>query len=103
MSQTTHPHPGGILKSKLRDQRIPFFELADRIDYDENIIKDVIDGKLPISPRLSIKLAKFFKDPIDYWLKLQINYELGLVSFESSYAKKLMPDPMSFPLPDRFG
>ena len=103
MAENVHPHPGLILKCRIRHLQIPFFDLASRIRYDEDKLKEVLDLKIPMTVGICEKLSRFFGDDLDYWIKLQVNYELSLVAFETSYPKRHKDDPMSLPLPDRFG
>ncbi|NIG12991.1 hypothetical protein F3J37_01275 [Pantoea sp. Al-1710] len=103
MPENLHPHPGLILKCRLREKGIPFFDLGERVDFDENKLKDVIDMKRPMCLLLCEKLSRFFGDELSFWIKLQINYELSLVAYETSYPKDIEIDPMQSPLPDRFG
>jgi len=103
MSENVHAHPGLILKCRLRHFHLAFFDLAMRIRVDEDELKEVLDLKRPMSLTLCAKLSKFFGDDFDFWLKHQVNYELSLVAFETSYPKRHKDDPMKLPLPDRFG
>jgi len=102
MAENLHPHPGLILKCRLREYRIPFVDLACRIHFDEDKLKDIIDMKSAMSIKLCEKLSRFFADDLDFWIKLQVNYELSLVAFETSYPNRHKPDPFEIPLPDHF-
>jgi len=103
MSEAIHPHPGLILKCRLRERGIGFFNLGSKIGVSEDELKDVLDLRLPMSLTMCAKLSKFFDDDLDFWLKHQINYELSLVAFETSYPNRHKVDLMNLPLPDRFG
>jgi len=103
MSENIHPHPGLVLKCRLRELKLAFFELALRINFDEDEMKDVIDMKMPMSLTLCTKLSQFFSEELDFWIKLQVNYELSLVAFETSYPTRVKRDILLLPLPDKFG
>jgi len=105
MAEKLHPHPGLILKCRLRQRGLPFFDLAMLIKFDEDILKEVIDLKTAMSLELCEKLSRYFGDRIDFWIKLQVNYELSIVAFETRYPSRHpeTDDSPLPPLPTRFG
>jgi len=103
MTNKIPTHPGLILKQALLQHKIMWTDFADRIDVDDKVIAAILNQTAAITPALSVRFSRFFNQEIDYWLKIQVNYELSLVVFETSYAKQFEVDLMKLPLPDRFG
>jgi len=103
MAEKLHPHPGLILKCRLRDRHISALDFGTIIKYCDSTIIEVIEMKRAIPFDLCERLAWYFKDDASFWLKLQINYDLSIVAFETSYPSRHKTDLMTPPLPDRFG
>jgi len=103
MKTVIHPHPGKVLRQRLIETRILIFDLADRTNIPEDAIRKLINGEIALTPKMAEKFARFFGDKFESWIKAQINFELSHVIYESSYPNQCKKDPMSGPLPDKFG
>jgi antitoxin HigA-1 len=73
-------HPGEIL---LEEFLIPLDltpeNLALGIKVDSQIIQAVIEKKQPMTADLALRLSRFFKMSPQFWLGLQIDYDLDVV------------------------
>jgi addiction module HigA family antidote len=70
-------HPGEmLLKEFLEPMTISSKELADKIFLPHQQINDIIDGSREITPSIALRLAKFFGTSPDFWLNLQLRWDL---------------------------
>ncbi len=71
------PHPGRILKE---DLLIPLGmsinQLAHALRVPANRLSQIVQGKRAITPDTSLRLARYFGFSPDYWLNLQVHYDL---------------------------
>jgi len=70
-------HPGAILQTEyLNIQCISQSALARRLGCSHAKVNDVIKGRRAITVRFALDLERVLKVPADYWLLLQIEYDL---------------------------
>ncbi len=70
-------HPGEMLKEEfLVPMEITQRELADAIHVPYQRINELINKKRGITPSTALRLAKFFGVSADYWLNLQMRWDL---------------------------
>ena len=55
-------------------------QLANSIAISREWIDEILDGKRSITPSLALRLARFFGMTPDFWLNLQMCWDLGFVS-----------------------
>lgn len=77
MKKISNIHPGEILKEEFL---IPFNITAYRLAKDTNIpptrISQIIKGKRAITADTALRLSKYFGTTPDFWLGLQMEYDL---------------------------
>jgi antitoxin HigA-1 len=70
-------HPGEMLLTEfLEPMGLNQKELADRIYVPYQRINEIVNGKRGITPRTALRLAKFFDVSSDFWLNLQMRWDL---------------------------
>lgn len=70
-------HPGEmLLKEFLEPMGITEKELANQIHIPYDVINELIHGKTDVSPSIALRLAKFFGVSADFWLNLQLRWDL---------------------------
>jgi len=73
-------HPGIFLKEEFME---PFEVSAYRISKDTKIsnmaISEIVRGKRSITPRVGIRLSKYFGVSEGYFSRLQLQYDLDLI------------------------
>ncbi len=73
-------HPGIILKEEFM---LPFGLTAYRLSKDTGIsnmaISEIVRGKRNITPRVAIRLSKYFGVSEGYFSRLQLQYDLDLI------------------------
>ncbi len=74
MSET---HPGKILCEQfMSPMRLSAQKLASKLDVSCRTVSDIINETRGISAEMALRLAKFFGTTPEYWLELQMRYEL---------------------------
>ena len=70
-------HPGEMLKEEfLVPMEISQRDLADAIHVPYQRVNEIVNKKRGVTPGTALRLARFFGVSPDYWLNLQIRYDL---------------------------
>jgi addiction module HigA family antidote len=70
-------HPGDMLLAEfLEPMGITQRELADAIHVPYQRVNEIINQKRGITPSTALRLAKFFRVSEDFWLSLQLRFDL---------------------------
>jgi antitoxin HigA-1 len=70
-------HPGEMLLAEfLRPMGITQRELADAIHVPYQRINEIINGRRGVTPSTALRLAKFFGMSPDFWMNLQLGWDL---------------------------
>lgn len=70
-------HPGEMLVEEfLRPMNITQRELADAIHVPYQRVNELVNQKRGITPSTALRLARFFGVSADFWLNLQIRWDL---------------------------
>ena len=73
----TPTHPGEMLLEEfLSPMHLTQRELADAIHVPYQRINDIVNGRRGITPSTALRLAKFFGMSADFWMNLQLRWEL---------------------------
>lgn len=71
-------HPGEILKDELEAINMTANALAGRLDVPPNRISAILNEKRGITADTALRLARFLGTTPEFWLNLQMTYELRL-------------------------
>jgi len=70
-------HPGEMLREEfLIPMNLTQKELADSIQVSYQRINEIVAGKRRVTPSTALRLAKYFGMSADFWLNLQIKFDL---------------------------
>lgn len=70
-------HPGEMLQAEfLLPLGLTQRELADSIGVPYRQINELINGHRGVTPIISLRLAKFFGLSADFWMNLQLRWDL---------------------------
>ncbi len=73
----TPTHPGEMLLEEfLKPMGLTQRELAESIHVPYQRINDIINGRRGISPSTALRLAKYFGITADFWMNLQLRWDL---------------------------
>ena len=70
-------HPGEMLLEEfLTPMGISQRDLADNIQVPYQRVNEIINGRRGITPSTALRLAKFFNMSADFWMNLQLRWDL---------------------------
>ena len=70
-------HPGEMLLEEfLTPMGISQKDLADSIEVPYQRINEIVNGRRGITPSTALRLAKFFDVSADFWMNLQLRWDL---------------------------
>ena len=70
-------HPGEMLAEEfLAPMKITQRELADAIHVPYQRVNELVNKKRGVTPSTALRLARFFGVSADYWLNLQVRWDL---------------------------
>ena len=70
-------HPGEMLLEEfLMPMNITQRELADAIHVPYQRVNELVNQKRGITPSTALRLARFFRISADFWLNLQVRWDL---------------------------
>jgi antitoxin HigA-1 len=71
-------HPGQFLQEEIEERGLVKKEVAKSLDILPNHLSDIFAGKRNISAKLALKLEKLLAISAQYWLGMQMEYDLYL-------------------------
>ncbi len=78
-------HPGEMLLEEfLNPMGITQKELADSILVPYQRVNEIINGRRGITPSTALRLAKFFNMSPDFWMNLQLRWDLYFAQQDES-------------------
>ena len=70
-------HPGEMLLEEfLKPMGLTQRELAKAIRVPYQRVNDIVNGRRGITPSTALRLAKFFRMSPDFWMNLQLRWDL---------------------------
>ena len=70
-------HPGEMLLEEfLNPMGLTQRELADAIHVPYQRVNDIVNGRRSITPSTALRLAKYFNMSADFWMNVQLRWEL---------------------------
>lgn len=76
-------HPGELLRDELQEIGVSLNELARALRVPMNRISAIVNGKRAITVDTAMRLARYFGTSPQYWLNLQIAYDLEVAEQET--------------------
>lgn len=77
MEMFNPPHPGKSLKLLyMEPNKLSVAALALRTGISRKHLSNIVNGKVPITVEVALKLAKCFNTSPEVWLKEQLTYDL---------------------------
>lgn len=71
-------HPGKQIRVYIEDEDWTVTQAAKELKIGRPALSNVLNGHASISPRLALSLEGKFAWPAEYWLSLQMHYDLAL-------------------------
>ena len=84
MARRTPIHPGEVLLYEfLKELGITSYALAKSVGVPTNRITGIINGDRAISADTALRLARFFGNSAEFWMNLQMHYDLEIANRRS--------------------
>jgi addiction module HigA family antidote len=81
----TPTHPGEMLLEEfLLPMEITQRQLADAIHVPYQRVNDIVNGRRGITPSTALRLAKYFNTSADFWMNVQLRWEMFFAQKEES-------------------
>jgi addiction module HigA family antidote len=71
-------HPGSLLRDELEEIGVSLNELSRAIRVPMNRISAIVNGRRAITVDTALRLARYFGTSPQFWLNLQIAYDLEI-------------------------
>jgi addiction module HigA family antidote len=78
-SMKNPPHPGALVKDNIDELGLSVAEAAEGLGVTRQQLYRVVRGENGISPEMAVRLEKAFGGAADFWLRMQMNYDLAKV------------------------
>ncbi len=72
-------HPGEMLKEEMKERGLSIQALARALRVPATRIHAIVNGKRGITADTSARLGCYFETSTNFWLKIQIDYEMRLL------------------------
>ena len=73
-------HPGAIVRYEcLEPLGLSVTEAARALGVSRQALNNVVNGKAGVSAEMAVRLSKAFGSEPEFWLRLQMNYDLAEV------------------------
>jgi antitoxin HigA-1 len=70
-------HPGEMLLAEfLQPMNLSQRELAEALHVPYQRINEIVNGRRGMTPSTALRLAKFFGMSVDFWMNLQLRWDL---------------------------
>ncbi len=87
-------HPGEVLQEEfLLPMEISQYRLAKAIDVSPRRINEIVHGKRAVTADSALRLGKYFKMSPQFWLGLQMDFDLDVAQDELESRGKLAIQP----------
>lgn len=70
-------HPGILLKDNIETLNMSVTEFSFKLGVSRQVISKIINLKAGISVEMSLKLAKAFNTTPEFWINMQVSYDLA--------------------------
>ena len=80
-------HPGEVVRARLTETKLPVKRLAQSLDLDFSTLSGLSKCERRLTAYLAVKLAQFFETTPEFWLELQMKYDLWKVQSEVYFPK----------------
>lgn len=86
-------HPGEMLREEfLEPMGLTQRELADAIRVPYQRVNDLVNGRRGVTPSTALRLAKFLNTSADFWMNVQMRWDLYFAQHEEgSVLKTIRP------------
>lgn len=86
-------HPGEHLKDELEAREMSQQQLVDKLHISKSEISLIINGHRNITPNIAIKLEEVLGIDAEFWMNIQIKYDIDLLKrkYQQNLKKAKIP------------
>ena len=85
-------HPGEFIREEiLSELHISQVDLADKLGVSRRAVNEIVGEKRAVSPDMALRLGRLFRSRPDFWLRLQVRWDLERAKRASAYKKEVRP------------
>jgi addiction module HigA family antidote len=93
MAKHSPIHPGKILSAEfLKELGVTSYALAKAVGVPTNRITGIVNGDRAISADTALRLAQFFGNAPQFWMNLQMHYDLEVAKRSVGWQIERMTD-----------
>jgi len=81
------PHPGGLIRDNIDELHLSVAEAAVGLGVTRQQLHRIIKGQHSITPEMAVRLEKAFGGAADFWLRMQMSFDLAQVRLRSEKIK----------------
>ncbi len=85
------PHPGGLIKHNIDERGLSVAEAAEGLGVTKQQLYRIIRGENNISQEMAVRLERAFGGAADFWLRMQMTFDLARVR---SHAENIKVKPL---------
>ena len=75
-------HPGELINDEIKARNLKQKEIAQKMGVLPEFLNGLIQGKQHITPELAIKLESVFEISSEFWMGLQVQYEIDSIKIK---------------------
>jgi addiction module HigA family antidote len=87
------PHPGELIKGNIEELGLSITEAAECMGISRQQLYRIVKGQHGITPEMAYRLELAFQGAADFWLKMQMNYDLAQIRLHSEQIKVRRLEP----------
>jgi antitoxin HigA-1 len=84
-------HPGEHIADQLATLQMSAAELARRLGVPTNRVTSIVNGQRSITGDTALRLGHFFGNSAQFWLNLQVTYDLRIAEQKAGRAIESLP------------
>ena len=83
----TPPHPGQGIRDEIEALGLSVADVANALGVTRQQLYRLINGNSGITPEMAVRLEMVIGGNADFWLRLQMNYDLAQIRARASQLK----------------
>ena len=85
MPMKNPPHPGELVRYDcLEPLGLSITDAAKALNISRQALNNLVNKKSGISPEMAVRLSKAFNGSPEFWMRLQLNYDLAQIQRNAS-------------------